>query len=253
MAIYNHFDMSNRPKLDRTLKEQSLKSGFTDLQNILHYAESISKIENVIAVVSDIKNNISKIYSGRFGTALGIGNYTHENSIWERSLLDLMSDDEQEEKYLADLLFFHYLQRTPRNSRSNYYLASKLRIKTARGESLNILHRLYYIYSPDSDAICYALCLYGALVFDFAGKSLVINSLTGATEELASAKDISILSKREQQVLKLIASGKTSAEIADILTISKNTVNRHRQEILAKLQVKNSMEACKRASMMRII
>ena len=86
-----------------------------------------------------------------------------------------------------------------------------------------------------------------------AGKSLVINSLTGLSEELTSAGDSSILSKREVQVLKLIDSGKTSADIAALLSISKNTVSRHRQEILAKLQVKNSLEACRLAKTMRII
>ena len=85
------------------------------------------------------------------------------------------------------------------------------------------------------------------------GKSRVVNSLSGVTEELSTRKDISILSKREQQVLKLIAAGKTSSGIAEILSISKNTVSRHRQEILAKLQVKNSVEACKIAKMMQLI
>lgn len=86
-----------------------------------------------------------------------------------------------------------------------------------------------------------------------AGKSMVVNSLTGLSEELTSAGDSSILSKREVQVLKLIDSGKTSADIATLLSISKNTVSRHRQEILAKLQVKNSLEACSLAKTMRII
>ncbi|MFG6381685.1 MAG: helix-turn-helix transcriptional regulator, partial [Muribaculum sp.] len=71
--------------------------------------------------------------------------------------------------------------------------------------------------------------------------------------ELTSAADASILSRREKQVLTLIDSGKRSYEIAEILSISKNTVSRHRQEILAKLQVKNSMEACRIAKAMKII
>lgn len=245
--------MSNRPKLDKLLKNQSLESHGADLQRLLRYAESISEIENVIAVVSDLKNNTSKIYSGKFGALLGIESYRYENSIWEKAILNLMTEAEQEGKYIAELRFFHFLRHTPRNIRSNYYLASKLRIKTIKGELINILHRMYYIYSADSDTVCYALCLYGCLPFDFAGKSLVVNSITGTTEELTSAKDISILSKREQQVLKLIDSGRTSAEIANLLSISKNTVSRHRQEILAKLQVKNSVEACRIAKTMGII
>lgn len=80
-----------------------------------------------------------------------------------------------------------------------------------------------------------------------------MNSLTGISEELTSKGDAAILSNREKQVLKLIESGMTSARIADILSISRHTVSRHRQEILNKLQVKNSIEACRIAKSMKII
>ncbi|UPQ76374.1 helix-turn-helix domain-containing protein [Chryseobacterium nepalense] len=53
----------------------------------------------------------------------------------------------------------------------------------------------------------------------------------------------SILSKRELEILKYIGEGCTSKEIAGILSISINTVNRHRQNILEKLKVKNSVSA----------
>lgn len=51
-----------------------------------------------------------------------------------------------------------------------------------------------------------------------------------------------LLSKREQEVLKLIAEGKKSVEIADLLFISTNTVDTHRKNILAKCEVKNTAE-----------
>jgi len=43
------------------------------------------------------------------------------------------------------------------------------------------------------------------------------------------------LTPREDQVLKLIAEGNTSRQIADLLVISVKTVERHRANILAKL------------------
>ena len=67
--------MSNRPKIDRLLKNQSLKTLEPDLQRLLRYAECIAEIENVVAVVSDIKNNTSTIFSGRFGAVLGVEGY----------------------------------------------------------------------------------------------------------------------------------------------------------------------------------
>ena len=56
------------------------------------------------------------------------------------------------------------------------------------------------------------------------------------------------LSGREREILRLIGRGKLSKEIADQLAISVHTVNTHRQRILEKLNVDNSMEAVRYAS-----
>jgi DNA-binding NarL/FixJ family response regulator len=47
------------------------------------------------------------------------------------------------------------------------------------------------------------------------------------------------LSAREEEVVKLIAEGRSSQEIADLLVISVKTVERHRANILAKLEVRD--------------
>jgi two-component system nitrate/nitrite response regulator NarL len=47
------------------------------------------------------------------------------------------------------------------------------------------------------------------------------------------------LTKREIQVLKFIADGKTTKEIADILIIGETTVNTHRKNLLAKTGYSN--------------
>ena len=57
----------------------------------------------------------------------------------------------------------------------------------------------------------------------------------------------------KRQILQLIDMGKTSHEIARELFISKNTVSRHRQNILEKLQVKNSIEACRIAKELKLL
>ena len=245
--------MSNLPRLNQLLKNQSVRVEKSDLPWLLNYAENVARIENVTAVVSDLRSGTSRIFPGKFGILLGIGNYGTENSIWEKAILDLMTEDEREEKYLAELRFFNFLRHVPRHTRPDYCLASKLRMKAATGDTIDVIHRMYYIYAGDSETITHALCLYGRNIFDLPRKSIVINTITGISEELTPSDDASILSRREKQVLKLIDSGKRSSEIAEILSISKNTVSRHRQEILAKLQVKNSVEACRIAKSMKII
>lgn len=52
----------------------------------------------------------------------------------------------------------------------------------------------------------------------------------------------SVLSDREKEVLQLIAEGKASKEIANILHISTNTIIRHRQNIMDKLELHSIAE-----------
>lgn len=245
--------MSCLKKLNQLLKSQSFNGGTIDVSQLLDYAKNISQIENVTVVVSDMRCGISRIFPGKFGIVLGVSNYVEENSIWEKDILNLMTEKQREEKYLAELRFFNFLRHVPRHARPDYYLVSRLRMKAATGDTIDVIHRMYYIYADDSETVTHALCLYGRPTFDFIGKNRIVNSFTGVSEELTASGDSSILSRREKQVLTLIDSGKRSYEIADILSISKNTVSRHRQQILAKLQVKNSMEACRIAKTMKII
>lgn len=55
------------------------------------------------------------------------------------------------------------------------------------------------------------------------------------------------LTKREQEVLALVASGKSNQEVADDLFISIKTVDTHKNHILDKLGLKNTAELVKYA------
>ncbi|MEX1189253.1 MAG: LuxR C-terminal-related transcriptional regulator, partial [Bacteroidia bacterium] len=54
---------------------------------------------------------------------------------------------------------------------------------------------------------------------------------------------LNMLTGREMEILRLIASGLSSKEISEKLMISSNTVKSHRRNILQKLNVKNMMQA----------
>lgn len=83
----------------------------------------------------------------------------------------------------------------------------------------------------------------------------IINTATGEvfsplTKYLQSK---SILTKRELEILNLIAQGKLSKEISELLHISVHTVDTHRQRILEKLNVDNSHEAVRCALSLGLI
>lgn len=220
---------------------------------VADFARYLSEIENLVVVVSDMATNTSAIYAGRFASTIGLQSYTSENSIWEKTILSLMPQPERDEKFRAELRFYHYLRHLPRQQRRDYYMASRLRFVTPSGGAVDVLHRMYYIYRSEGETIRYAVCLYGPLPPGFSGRSLAVNSVTGLIEELTSSTDSKILSRRELQVLRLIDSGKKTAEIASILSVSPHTVSRHRQQIITRLRVTNSVEACSLAKSLHLL
>lgn len=58
------------------------------------------------------------------------------------------------------------------------------------------------------------------------------------------------LTRRELEILKWTADGKSSRDIADILSLSKNTVDFHVKNAIAKLQSSNKTAAVVRAAML---
>jgi LuxR family maltose regulon positive regulatory protein len=69
----------------------------------------------------------------------------------------------------------------------------------------------------------------------------------GAAHPLATEPLIEPLSKREREVLGLIAAGLTNREIAAELYIAAGTVKRHLNNIYGKLQVHSRTQAVARA------
>lgn len=72
--------------------------------------------------------------------------------------------------------------------------------------------------------------------------------LSTAQVSTTVSEGINLLTTREKEVLQLIGSGLSTKQIAAQLFISINTVQTHRNHLLQKLQVKNSMELIREAS-----
>jgi len=74
-----------------------------------------------------------------------------------------------------------------------------------------------------------------------------------AVRRSQSDRNRGLLSDREVEVLGCLARGQTTAQIADTLFISENTVKTHIRHILEKMEVNNRAEAVARAAQMDLI
>lgn len=226
------------------------------LDKYKHIARNYAQMENAVTVLSDLRINVSYIYYGSFSRMLKIDKSENEgkvSSIWEKEIFKLIHPDDLADKHLQELCFFHFIKHQPQRKRADYYLTSKLRMKSSTNNYIPVLHRMFYVSAPSNDTLWLALCLYSPLLFEIPAKCLIINSANGQMTEIDRQNSSRILSAREKQVLALIDKGLTSKKIAETLFISINTVSRHRQEILGKLQVKNSIEACRVAKSLKLI
>ena len=106
-----------------------------------------------------------------------------------------------------------------------------------------------YILKEDSDKE-----LYSAIEKIRQGKICISPRLSeGLTDDLAQTRHnkfkppLDPLTKREMEVLKLIAEGKSNKEVSNLLFISLRTAQNHRANIMSKLGIKKTAELVKYA------
>jgi len=242
------------------LNEQLLQQDFVpeteqlQLEQCQIMAQNFVELENGIAILSDLKNNKSYIYSGKMADELNIfrnQNQLEIESIWEDELFTVLNADDVLHKHILELQFFQFIKTVPFNQRKDFSVISRLRL--AQGKK-SLIHKMFYFSDAHYKNIELALCLYH---FDFLPSSdytgMIINTTDGSIIQQTEVENSNFLSVREKEILNMIQLGKKSKEIADILFISINTVNRHRQNILEKMRVSNTTEACTLASKLRWI
>jgi DNA-binding NarL/FixJ family response regulator len=110
----------------------------------------------------------------------------------------------------------------------------------------------YMLKTSDADTIVEAIRMVarGEVFVDLLLKEKLVEETLTAKK---SNSRMPQLTRREKEVLELIASNFTSQEIADQLYLSKRTIDNHRLSLLLKLDVKNSAALIKKAMQMGLI
>ncbi len=117
-------------------------------------------------------------------------------------------------------------------------------INTAKGEEIYVKHEiLIYKLKQEMFAINY--------FFDISEKEEIercVKSNGGHRGGIFFKKQLTCISSREEEVLKLIADGFSSKQIAEKLFISNHTAISHRKHLIQKFRVKNTAQLIKKAS-----
>lgn len=241
--------MEIREQLSDKLLYKASQKCLLDVEIYKQRALMYSQMEGAISVLSDMQQNKSYLYKSAAAEELGLGKSEESaeiDTIWEDELLKKIHPHDRLKKYIHELRFFKLLDTMETGQRAAYCVVSKIRMKNKNEEYCWVKHRMFYIYSPCNNRLRLALCLYNmALSSSSSPDFTIVNTIKGEVVVKDKLDYKSILSPRELEILKYVGDGYASKEIADLLSISINTVSRHRQNILEKLKVKNSTQAFK--------
>lgn len=223
-------------------------------QSLRMVAQSYALCENAIAVLSNLRTDMSHIYFGKVGDILGFDTsavYQKVDSVWEEDIYARIHPDDWRMRCLQELSFFRMVSASHSKDTYAWHLENTMRMRDAEGRYHNMLHRIFYFTGRSKTGICYSLCLYN-MATDGDRAAHLVNRLTGE-RKLLEVDASGLLTEREREILLLIREGKSSLTISERFGISKHTVDRHRQNIIAKLQVNNTTEACHKAKSLGLI
>jgi len=233
-------------KFRKQLQKNSTKLDYKIVEKHIDFFNLIDETNTSIAVVQDLINNNIVYFSERFFDVFGFIRTKEKeiDHVWFREYLH-PSD------YIINISGIktqEFLKNVPIEKRKNYKLVHDFRIKNDFGKWIRLfvqdimlelnekgepwINLKLFDISPiqDLNQPAYSMCREissGKIIFTLEGKN-----------EFSSK-----ISKREIEVLGLIAEGMKSKEIAKKLCISENTVNNHRRNVIKKLNVSNISEA----------
>lgn len=142
---------------------------------------------------------------------------------------------------------FEYIYGLPFEERKDYKHVLEFRVKVHNKEYVRLLLQYHLIEITESNDYVLLLGISDISPDQGANEPVKFRLVNFKTNKVINfpvlEKPDLPLTKRELEILQFVNEGMLSKEISDRLSISIHTVNRHRQNILEKMNVDNVMEA----------
>ena len=180
--------------------------------------------------------------SDRFGHYYYVTEYIEPSQ--ELNIENLVHPDDLEVVRRIDKKVWEFLDTLPEEEKLTYKYIYEMRVLD-RGKYVRMIYQTRLLAFKDDNFL--AMGMIDLAPEQSANTSVRFQIKNCLTDEVVpftieSATDV-LLTPREREILALAKEGMFSKEISEKLNISIHTVNRHRQNILEKLQVDNIIEA----------
>ena len=180
--------------------------------------------------------------SNRFGHYYYVTEYIEASQ--EIDIEKLVHPDDWEVVRRIDKKVWEFLNTLPEEEKLAYKYIYELRV-LERGKYVRMIYQMRILAFKEDNFL--AMGIIDIAPEQSANTSVRFQIKNCLTDEVVpftieSVTDL-LLTPREREILALAKEGMFSKEISEKLNISIHTVNRHRQNILEKLQVDNMIEA----------
>lgn len=231
---------------DHKLRETDLDYNIIDVYKA--DLERLSKLSGRCFFIVDLYRFEYIFTSENFKSIFGYIPVDKQETSVAEELLDSKIHPDDFFEYKRNLLKVgEFLLQKPKEERMDYKHVFELRIQNIQKQYVRVSWERQALETDKSGNLWLMLGAMHVLSDQDDEKeirSFFINQKTGERISFDFPNEPQFeLTTRENEILGLIQRGLLSKEIADKLSISVNTVNIHRQNILQKMQVSNSMEA----------
>lgn len=224
-------------------------------------AESMTAVDGACRVITDASCDTAYIFYGDFGRFLGLDNgallsrkldSSDEDELYNRLLPRDLAD-----KRMLEYEYFRHIHKLSGRDKLKSVAMSRFRMADSAGKYVWVDNSTRIMVLSPAGKFWLILCTYSlspSQLPQIGISPTFLDNSTGCVSPVAIEDTrANLLTGREKEILKLIGSGLLSKEIASKLGISINTVNRHRQNILEKLDVGTSIEALNAAQSMELL
>ena len=253
-----------RKELNQIYSEQHLQDESLDASKVdvaKNIAETLSNTSGGCTVITDACCDKCYIYSAGLGALIGLSKeckiYYEENSSDEDAIYNRLHPEDLVEKRMLEYEFFKMVNSVSSDEKKNFKATCRIRIKNINNDYVIVDNSTQIVELSPAGKMWLILCCYTLSPEQKEQNDIaphIINNGTGEIIALSfGERKKHVLTEREKEILHLIKEGYPSKKIADILEISVHTVNRHRQNIIEKLSVGNSIEAISAATSMGLL
>ena len=172
-------------------------------------------------------------------------------------MVRLVHPDDVEKVLGLAVHYQHFLDQQPIANQLDYKVSINFRMQKANGEYIRVLEQVICLALDGNGKVTHALKYFTDISHMHYSEEVVFSILDDKQEHdqqfytfnleeksvpQINKKKNTTFSERERELVALVALGKTSKEIAAMLGITANTVNKHRENMMRKTGSKNMNE-----------